>query len=823
LERPRRAPAVPAAIAVAAGLCASRAWPGGFVAWWATALVSAASWLVLRRLGQERLSVAALLAGWGALAAAWHDVGWSWVAPRDVSRVATEQGVPVRLVAKVLEPAWIVVHDAEAAPPWQPPERTLTTLDCRELLVGGGREAVSGRVRLSLSGHYPELTCGDVVAVVGTLRLPFEPLNPGDFDYRTWLRGQGVRAVLTAGSAECVLRLARESTVFDVWGRVRQALRREARGLFLSRLSPETAPVAETLLLGGRRRLDDDLRQAFVESGMLHVLAISGVNVALLGLWITILCRTFGYSSPTSLLTAMIGLVIYAAVTDGDPPVVRATVMGLIGAAALWSGRPASGVQVVAMALLGMLLVHPPDLFDAGAQLSFLSVLTIGEALSAWQRRGDADVASRQQTSWLSGSWRLWMECSFVGLGIWLATAPLVAWRFQFVSPIGVVLNVLLSPVIVVLMWAGYSFLIVGLAVPLAAAPLGMVLDFCLFTLIRSVTWASSLQFGHVDIASPPAWWMIGYYLGAGWLLVWGHAARTRMIAARVLLAWLVVGFGAGLVPDRAQGLSCRFLAVGHGLSVLLEFPDGKTLLYDAGGMGDPRRTARIIMNELRRRGHRRIDAVILSHADADHCNALPHLIGEIPIGVLLIGPGFLNDDQRLAVEIVDRCAAAKIPVGFVAAGHRLAVHPEVEVCILHPSREFASGKDNSYSVVVAVDYRGRRILLTGDVEAEGLAELLQQPARDCDVLLSPHHGSRGANPERLARWSTPEWVVVSARDAETETRLSGCYGPSAEILATARRGAIEFRITPRGELQVETFRAARGGPTIERQRPPRA
>ena len=202
-------------------------------------------------------------------------------------------------------------------------------------------------------------------------------------------------------------------------------------------------------MLGGRRRLDVDLRQAFVDSGMLHVLAISGVNVALLGLWITILCRLAGCTTRNSLLAAVIGLVIYAAVTDGDPPVVRATVMGLLGAAAFWSGRRVPALQVVAVALLGMMAYRPSDLFDAGAQLSFLAVLTIGRTLAAWQRherqRAESEppvVSSRPWPTWLTDGGKLWKECTLISVGIWLATTPLVAWRFQLVSPVGLVLNI---------------------------------------------------------------------------------------------------------------------------------------------------------------------------------------------------------------------------------------------------------------------------------------------------------------------------------------------------------------------------------------------
>src|SRR5262249_17483143 len=153
----------------------------------------------------HRSGAVMMLVGWLSFAAAWHDLCWSVVPARDLSRLATDRGVSVRVIAEVIEPAWIVTTpDNNSVPFWKPPERTLTTLNCREFEHEFCHERATGHVRLSLTGHYPELTCGDVVSVVGTLRLPAEPLNPGDFDYRTWLKGQGVRAILHVESAEAI-------------------------------------------------------------------------------------------------------------------------------------------------------------------------------------------------------------------------------------------------------------------------------------------------------------------------------------------------------------------------------------------------------------------------------------------------------------------------------------------------------------------------------------------------------------------------------------------------------------------------------------------
>ncbi len=804
-----RAPALTLACAVGAGICAARLMPDCLLLWWVGALCCGLTWIGLHWLRCHRAATCSLIFGWSLLAAAWHDVRWSLIPADEVSRLTNEGGTSVRMTVKILEPAWLIERAADgSSPSWNAPERTLTTCVCRELSTSEDRFSVSGRLRLSVDGRLPQLTCGDVVQIVGKLRHPGEPLNPGDFNFKDWLQNRSIRGLLQVETVEGVQPVMRESFPSDVAGRWRHAIRQRAQNLFAEHLRGEAVGVAETMLLGGRRQFDDELRQAFIDSGMLHVLAISGVNVALLGWWLTILFRLTGASARLTIWGVLMGLVAYAAVTDADPPVVRATVMAVLAGLALRFGKNVSTLQIVSITLLGMVLISPTDLFDTGAQLSFLSVLAIGRTIAWLKPPRSLEPVESNWPVWLRTPAHLWCEAALISAGIWLATTPLVTWRFQLVSPAGLVLNILLGPLIVVLMWAGYSFLIVGLIAPVAAAPLGWMFDGCLWMLIKSVTWASTWPFSHLEIGSPPDWWMVGYYGGLGLLLLDVRRNIATRFAVRGLLVWTVIGLAAPLCSEHKGEFKCRFLAVGHGLSVLLELPDGQVVLYDAGSMGDGRRAARIVKQELLRLGHRRIDAVILSHADADHCNALPEMLSTIPISAVLIGPGFLDGNQPLPYEIVSRCAATGTEVKLLAAGHRLVLHPEVEIVVLHPSEEFYADTDNPLSLVTGIEYQGRRILLTGDVELSGLTTLLRSPAWPCDVLLSPHHGSRAANPRELAAWSRPEWVIVSTSDRAAENRVAATYEGMADVLCTARHGAVEIRIADGGKLSVDSFRS---------------
>ena len=123
---------------------------------------------------------------------------------------------------------------------------------------------------------------------------------------------------------------------------------------------------------------------------------------------------------------------------------------------------------------------------------------------------------------------------------------------------------------------------------------------------------------------------------------------------------------------------------------------------------------------------------------------------------------------------------------------------------------------DNANSIVLLIEYAGRRILLTGDLERDGLLRLLQSPPQQCDVLLSPHHGSLGANTTDLARWARPDWLVASADRRANLATLRSRFGPDTTVLSTADRGAITFEIHADGRMTCESFRGTGFQPSRE-------
>jgi competence protein ComEC len=167
----------------------------------------------------------------------------------------------------------------------------------------------------------------------------------------------------------------------------------------------------------------------------------------------------------------------------------------------------------------------------------------------------------------------------------------------------------------------------------------------------------------------------------------------------------------------------------------------------------------------------------------------------------------FLDFEQRSVRELCDVIERQQIPVRLLQMGDDLRLDGQVAVSVLHPPGDERFAGDNENSLILLIEYAGRRILLTGDLEREGQRRLLQSEPRPIDVMLSPHHGSRAANPPELANWAGPHWVVVGTREARLLPYLRETYGEQAQVVTTGEYGAVTFEIRSDGTINASSGR----------------
>jgi len=802
---------VAAAAAFAAGIAIDRAVSLPWIVWLAAGGALAAGWVVCMGRNWSWPAACLLFACGVVTGGARHHADWSTASAADLASFATDEPRLVRLTARIHDEPRIQFRPKE---PWRAAwprlDSTTALLDCRQIETANGPLPVSGRARLYVRGHLLHAAAGDEVEIHGWLQCPGGPGNPGEFDFRAFLRREGARAVVWTDHPEAVSRLAGSSA----WSPVRwlSGLREESAALLSRHLGAQTQPLASSLILGDRSGLSREVRDAFAESGMMHVLAISGQNVGILALLCWLCCRILSLSERGTATVIVLVSLGYAGLTLGEPPIVRATVMVLLAAIGAPWHRQTSVVNLLAIAALLLLMWSPVDLFDVGAQLSFLAVLGMswfaGGGFGWWRaaarRRAGTIPAERGPVRvFASTAWRFVRTGYGVTLAVWLFTLPLVAARFHLVSPIGLVINVVLMPVVVAVLWLGYAFTVCGLLFPPVASVLGPPLDLGLRFFVGLVEWGAGWRMGWFHVPSIPDWWLAGYYALLAGAVAWQHRGLASRRIATGLLLWVAAGLGAWLLPAGSTDLRVRFLSVGHGCAVLVEMPNGRTLLYDTGAIHDAVYAQQCVENALWHDHRRGIDAVVVSHADVDHFNGLPGLLNGVPVGSLHVARSFLDFRQDMVRRLCDAAAERGVPIRLIQRGDRLKIDDGVTVEVLHPPPGAPLMDDNANSVVLRIGFAGRTILLTGDLADSGLAELLKEPAQKVDVLLSPHHGSPGSNPAALAAWGRPELVVVSTGRSTALPALRERYAPGGSVLSTHEAGAVTVEVGANGELRV--------------------
>jgi competence protein ComEC len=161
------------------------------------------------------------------------------------------------------------------------------------------------------------------------------------------------------------------------------------------------------------------------------------------------------------------------------------------------------------------------------------------------------------------------------------------------------------------------------------------------------------------------------------------------------------------------------------------------------------------------------------------------------------------NQGQMTAPNYLkDSLDAAGVPIRQVWMNDRLRLaDPRVAMEVLHPPRFGVGGRDNASSLLLVVEYAGKRILLPGDLESPGIESVIAEPPLEADILLAPHHGSNYSNPPGFAAWCTPEWVVLSggSPNASTTATTASYTASGAEVLHTAQSGTVEFGLFPTG------------------------
>lgn len=665
-------------------------------------------------------------------------------------------------------------------------------------------ESSSGKILLTVNARV-ELLPGDRVRALAMLSEPRTFGNPGEFDYRHWLKRRGV---LVTGFVKSE-RLIEKAGSGGGPAAFVQSTRSEIARFIDSSGSLYPEPL-KALVISGQGGIDRELKEAFAATGTAHILSISGLHVGMVAAFSYWAALFFFRRSERALLAvdakkialalSALPAIAYAILAGLPVPTQRSLIMVLAFIASFASGRGKDHLNTLSLAGLIVLAIFPGSVWEASFQLSFVamaSIIILLPRLKEVAERLFAGTPEEKEKGMkiaaLNFFKRRVLPLFLVTVAVGLGTSPILAYHFHRVSLAGLLANLIAVPLAGV---AVPSLLVSSILLQISESLAWLALfpaDMAFTLIAGAVTFFASLPYASIWVA-PPSLVDVGLY----YLLIFSavnlRTARFYRYAAPVAAIFLIALPWALDLKDSPPVLRVTYLSVGQGDSAFLELPDGKTMLIDGGGTNNPDFDVgeRVIAPFLRSKGVERIDYMVLSHSQQDHMGGLLFLARNMEVGEFWWnGVGTLGALKAALSENGVMKRVVNSSIAMREAG-------EAQVEFLSPS--VASDLDvNDSSLVMKITYGERSFLFTGDI-GEKAERLLALRDVEVDVLKAPHHGSRYSSTEAFLKAVSPSVVVISAG------WLNSFGFPHKEALERYRdAGAQVMRTDLSGAVMIET------------------
>jgi len=659
--------------------------------------------------------------------------------------------------------------------------------------------AVKGKILLSTpyDAQTKLLEYGREITLRGKLTEPDGARNPGGFDYKMYLAQKGAGASVFAYLND-----------IETGDAVRGSFLIKA-GLFIrsrivyvieSSLPEQQAGLMNGMLIGYREGLSDEVKEAFSDAGLMHIMAVSGANVAFLMMPLSLLLKLMRIRRKAANLLIMAFLALFVCVTGFEASVVRAVLMAcvLLGAAMLY--REPDVYSAITVSCIIMLVISPYILFNIGFQLSYAATLGIVMLYGNISKIITCSLIPKKAADVIAAT-----------LAAQLGVLPVTLIHFNKISVIAIIPNILSAPLLEVTTVLGAIMAVAGQFSLALSKLIGYLNNIFLSMLLYITKWSAAVPYASVRTITPPLAAAAVYYLFI-WFFLWyapKKGIRIRLKHWAVVLATAAVFVAVSFTGPGV--LDVVFLDVGQGDSTFIRTYSGKTVLIDGGGSNNPETESKVgemtVVPFLLDYGTGSIDVVIATHAHSDHIQGLEDVLNMLSVKRLIIPSAEDMNDFGNLLSAADKKG---IPVSVCSAGDTIILDDYTKMLVLNPQTGSRTEEIsvNNTSLVLKLCYGNTTILFMGDAEKEAEERLVKENGGSdssedllkADVIKVGHHGSDTSTSEPFIDRVDPDAAVISAGK-------NNKFGhPSPEVLdRLLRRGVKIFRTDECGAVILQS------------------
>lgn len=703
---------------------------------------------------------------------------------------------------------------------------------------------------------YLDYINGDYICMSGTVSVPDSATNPGTFDQYIYLRNKGYYLCISNGTIE-----SGNHRPYSIEGFL-YGIKNRCTKIIDNSFDSESAGIVKAMLVADKSTLDKNIKKLYSENGIAHIMAISGVHVAIIGMTLYGFLRKLRIGRLISGTFSIAIIILYGIMTGMSSSTERAVIMLILSIAAEYFGRKTDAPTSIGFAMIIMVLGNPYVILDAGFQLSFAAIT--GVTVVAPQLRKllrmfkcfikEADEKKKQKHKKIMSLRKMiikLIDALVVGIASFITTTPVIIYYYYQFPPYSILINLIVIPLVSLIVGGSILVVLTGLFFTGAAVVMTYPVRLILFGYKYLCIFASGLPGASVLVGHISIGMVFVYYLSV--VLIFAILRMIRigkterggpilyLMLATVLFLTVVYE-----VYSYDKSLKVVYMDVGQGDGVLLRTSGHGGILIDGGSSSNKRVGEYVMVPVLKYYGVSEVEYAFVSHGDADHVSGLEYLLNEEQSGVHVVNlvlPEY--GDQDALQELKSEATANNVNIIYMKPGDNITYnhqHAEtINIECLYPDEEAGQGvlDTNNLSMILKTtitwDVREADIenlnkssdsdaslslLFVGDAGIAAEKRLIELYGKNslgeipdsiaCDILKVGHHGSRNSSgSDFLKRVSAMYGIISCGKDnryghphAETLERLKMA---DTKYMTTKEHGAIILSIE-RGDWSLSGY-----------------